>query len=238
MISNTSANTQTADVNRNTVAAVIPSYLEEMHIGDVVSRARAELDHVLVVDDGSRDLTARRAADAGAEVIVHQHNCGKGEAIKSGLRHWMSREFQYVLILDGDGQHRPEEIPSFLAAASLHEAKFVIGTRMSNPKGMPLVRRLVNKYMSAKISRLCGQTIPDTQCGFRMVHQSLIPELLSGQRRFDYETEMLILVSRNHVRIVSVPVSTVYADEVSSINPIRDTIHFFKLMRRYRNMQS
>jgi hypothetical protein len=105
---------------------------------------------------------------------------------------------------------------------------------MNDVREMPLVRRMVNRYMSRKISRACGQDIPDSQCGFRVVHRSIIPSLLGGTERFDYETEMLILASRAGCRIASVPISTVYSDEVSSIHPVRDTFRFFKLMRRYR----
>jgi glycosyltransferase involved in cell wall biosynthesis len=221
-------------IDRITVAAIIPAYLEEKHIADVVTRTLRQLANVVVVDDGSSDATADAAGTAGADVIVHEQNRGKGEAIKSGLRYWLEHGATYAVILDGDGQHLPEEISRFLAAASSTGADLLIGTRMNDVRDMPLVRRLVNRYMSAKISRLCGQQIPDTQCGFRMVHRNLIPDLLGGADRFDYETEMLILASRKHCRIASVPISTVYSDEVSSIHPVRDTIRFFKLMRRYK----
>ena len=221
-------------VNRSTVAAIIPAYLEEKHIGDVVARTLRQLDHVLVVDDGSSDATAANARAAGGEVIVHERNLGKGEAIKNGLRHWLERGFQHVIILDGDGQHPPEEIARFLAAAPIG-AQLILGTRMDDVRDMPLVRRIVNRYMSRRISRVCGQKIPDSQCGFRMLHASVIPELLGGTERFEYETEMLIKVSRKGFRIDSVPISTVYSDEVSSIHPVRDTLRFLKLMRRYEN---
>lgn len=221
-------------IDRTTVAAIIPAYLEEKHIADVAQRTLKQLDHVLVIDDGSPDGTAASARNGGAEVIVHPRNIGKGESIKTGLRHWLDRNLLYVVILDGDGQHLPEEIPRFLDAASSSRAELLVGTRMSDVGEMPLVRRLVNRYMSKKISLLCGQPIPDTQCGFRMMHRSLIPILLGGAARFDYETEMLILASRKGCRIESVPITTVYSDEVSSIHPVRDTIRFFKLMRRYK----
>lgn len=223
-------------IERSTVAAVIPGYLEEKHIGDVARRTLQQLDHVLVIDDGSPDATAENARQAGAEVIVHEQNRGKGESIKTGLRHWLERGFAYVIILDADGQHLPEEIERFLAAAAATSAGLLIGTRMNDVRDMPLLRRRVNRYMSRKISLLCGQEIPDTQCGFRMVHRSVIPELLGGADRFDYETEMLILTSRKGCRIVSVPITTVYSDEVSSIHPVRDTLRFFKLMRRYQKL--
>jgi glycosyltransferase involved in cell wall biosynthesis len=224
-------------MEKSKIAAVIPAYHEEKHIGDVVRRTRQKLDDVLVVDDGSHDKTAERAREAGAEVIVHPQNRGKGETIKTGLRHWLERQIEFVFILDADGQHRPEEIDRFVAAAlAAGEPKLILGNRMNEVSAMPLLRRIVNRWMSERISSLCGQEIPDTQCGFRMVHRQLIPVLLGGAARFDYETEMLILASRKGFRIDSVPISTVYSDEVSSIHPLRDTLRFFKLMRRYRRL--
>ena len=221
-------------IDRLTVGAVVPAYQEEKHIAEVVRRTLKQLANVVVVDDGSTDATADEARTAGADVIVHEQNRGKGESIKSGFRYWLEHGSTYVIILDGDGQHLPEEIDRFLNAASSSGAKLLIGTRMNDVREMPLVRRTVNCYMSRKISRLCGQEIPDTQCGFRMVHRDIIPNLLGGTERFDYETEMLILASRAGCRIASVPISTVYSDEVSSIHPVRDTLRFFKLMRRYK----
>ena len=221
-------------LNRANVAAVIPAYQEEAHVRAVAERVCAQLDHVLVIDDGSSDATAARAREGGAEVIVHPQNCGKGEAIKTGLRHWLARpEIEFIVLLDSDGQHLPEEISRFFAAAAATEARLFIGTRMNDVREMPFVRRTVNRYMSHRISRLCGQEVPDTQCGYRMIHRTLVPHLLDGTSRFDYETEMLIIASRQGFRIASVPISTIYSDEVSSIHPVRDTIRFFQLMRRY-----
>ncbi len=219
-------------VSRATVGAIIPAYQEEKHIGDVVRRTLAQLDRLVVIDDGSTDATAVNARAAGAEVIVHAENRGKGESIKTGFRHWLEQEIAFVIILDADGQHLPEEIDRFLAAAA-HDSELLVGTRMRDVTRMPPLRRFVNRYMSSKISKLCGQTIPDSQCGFRMLHRRLLPDLLGGTNRFDYETEMLIIASRKGCRIESVPISTIYSDEVSSVHPVRDTIRFFQLIRRY-----
>jgi glycosyltransferase involved in cell wall biosynthesis len=243
---------------RSQTAAVIPAYQDEKHIGDIVRRTRERLDQVLVVDDGSSDHTAQRAREAGAEVMVHNQNRGKGEAIKTGLAHWlatpnppdggMDREIAWVVLLDSDGQHLPEEIDRFLtAAAALGAPKpgakaavtrltFFLGNRMNNVAGMPLIRRVANRYMSRQISRLCGQEIPDTQCGFRMLPRQSIPELLGGGDRFDYDTEVLIIASRKDYQIKSVPITTVYSDQVSKIRPLRDAIRFVKLMWRYRKL--
>jgi glycosyltransferase involved in cell wall biosynthesis len=221
---------------RSLTAAVIPAYQDEKHIGDIVRRTRERLDRVLVVDDGSSDQTAQRAREAGAEVIAHDQNRGKGEAIKTGLAH-LDREVMWVSLLDSDGQHLPEEIDRFLAAAAgATQPTFLIGNRMNNLTGMPFIRRVVNRYMSSQISRLCRQEIHDTQCGFRMVDRQLIPELLSGGNRFEYETEVLIIASRKSYHIESVPITTVYSDEVSKIHPMRDALRFLKLMWRYRKV--
>jgi glycosyltransferase involved in cell wall biosynthesis len=232
---------------RSQTAAIIPAYQDEKHIGDIVRRTRERLDHVLVVDDGSSDQTAQRAREAGAEVIAHDENRGKGEAIKTGLAYWLGaantspptaggldREVTWVSLLDSDGQHLPEEIDRFLAAAGATQPTFLIGNRMNNLTGMPFIRRVVNRYMSRQISRLCGQEIPDTQCGFRMLNRQLVPELLGGGDRFDYDTEVLIIASRKGYRIESVPITTVYTDQVSKIRPLRDALRFLKLMWRYR----
>jgi glycosyltransferase involved in cell wall biosynthesis len=230
---------------RSQTAAVIPAYQDEKHISDVARRTRERLDHVLVVDDGSTDKTAQRAREAGVEVIVHDRNQGKGEAIKTGLAHWLGvanscrsgrdRQITWVILLDSDGQHLPEEIDRFLlAAASAAGPMFFIGNRMENVARMPLARRIVNRYMSDQISRVCGQKIPDTQCGYRMLHRELIPDMLGGAHRYDYETEALIIASRKGYRIESVPITTVYTDQVSKIHPARDALRFFKLMRRYK----
>ncbi len=223
--------------DRSRIAAVIPAYQEEKYVSEVARRARAQLQNVLVVDDGSTDATSDRARSAGVDVVVHPQNRGKGESIKTGLHYWLQRGSEYVVLLDADGQHLPEEISRFVeAAASDNEAKIFVGSRMNDTSTMPFVRRIVNRYMSGKISRACGQQIPDTQCGFRMLHRDIIPEVLSGASRFEYETEMLIIASRKGHRVASVPITTVYSDEVSSINPVRDTLRFFKLMRRYREL--
>lgn len=223
-------------IDRTNVAALIPCYFEEKRIRDVAARAHAQLDIVLVVDDGSTDGTEREARAAGVEVIRHAVNQGKGAAIKTGLRELSARAgIEYALILDGDGQHLPEETPLFLAAANRSHAPMLVGTRMSDTRTMPFVRRMTNRLMSAQISRVCGQEVPDSQCGFRMIHRDLAPALAAIETtKFDYETEMLVVTSRRGCRIEAVPISTVYGDETSKIHPVRDTLRFYKMMARFK----
>jgi glycosyltransferase involved in cell wall biosynthesis len=216
------------------IAALIPAFREERYIADVVRRTASAVGFVLVVDDGSGDATGGMACEAGAEVVLHDTNLGKGAAIKSGLRHLAQRGCDYVIILDGDGQHLPEEIRAFVAAAKQDDSvRLWLGNRMTDTRSMPLVRSLTNRFMSWLLSRVCRQRIPDSQCGFRLVHRSLIPLLDCESSAFDYESEMLIRVSRAGERIGAVPISTVYRDEVSSIRPAKDALRFFRMIWRH-----
>lgn len=220
--------------DRTNVAALIPSYFEQAKIQEVARRTLAQLEHVLVLDDGSTDGTSDEARKGGAEVIRHEQNKGKGAAIKTGLKTLTDRGFLYVLVLDGDGQHLPEEIPDFIEEANRTGSPFVVGNRMADTRKMPFVRRMTNRFMSGQISRLCGQPVPDSQCGFRMMRRDVIPHLFCDSNNYDYETEMLLIASREGFRISSVPVTTIYGDEKSKIHPVRDTIRFFQLISRYK----
>ena len=223
-------------IDRTNVAALIPAYFEANHIADVARRVCTQIDCVLVVDDGSTDATETEARTSGAQVIRHAQNQGKGAAIKTGLRELAARPgIEYIMILDGDGQHSPEEIPNFLEEANRSGAELIVGNRMSDTRTMPLVRKLTNRTMSALISGLIGQSVPDSQCGFRMFRRDLALALLdTASSNFDFETEMLAIAARRGGRIAAAPISTIYGDEVSKIRPVRDTIRFFKLMARLR----
>src|SRR5262249_16737090 len=157
----------TETILRSQTAAVIPAYQDEKHIGDIARRTRERLDHVLVVDHGSTHQPPHHPPEAAA-VGVHHQNQGKGEAIKTGRAHWLGaanpsssgqdRQITWVILLDSDGQHLPEEIDRFLlAAASVTRPTFFIGNRMNDVARMPFIRRLVSRYMSSGISRVCGQ---------------------------------------------------------------------------------
>jgi len=220
-------------IDRTNVAALIPAFREETRIAEVVQRSQAVLDVVMVVDDGSPDQTAAQAEKAGATLIRHEVNAGKGAAIKTGFRELLVGTCTYFLILDGDGQHRPEEIPAFLEEANRSGAHLIIGNRMNDTRTMPPVRKWTNRTLSWLVSRVCKQPIPDTQCGFRMIHRDLVPHLFCDSNAYEYESEMLFIAAQKGFRISSVPISTVYGGEKSKIHPVRDTIRFFKLMSRY-----
>ncbi len=220
---------------RGLTCAIIPAYREAKFIGEVIRKTRSELARVVVVDDGSPDDTARVAAAAGAEVLRLPVNQGKGAAIRTGLKHLLSEPFQYFLLLDADGQHDPAEIPRFLEAAANSKAGLIIGNRFADAKGMPLIRRCTNEFMSWQIGRHCGLRFPDSQCGFRLVERSLVRLLLNATSGFEFETEMILVAARHGFRTESVKVRTIYRAEQSKIRPARDTIRYLALLRRYRS---
>jgi glycosyltransferase involved in cell wall biosynthesis len=190
---------------------------------------------VLVVDDGSSDNTASEAEAAGAKVIRHSTNQGKGAALKTGLAYAVSIEVPFFLFLDGDGQHDPSEIPAFIDAINRTNADLVVGNRMRNLQSMPIIRRWTNQFMSWQIGRICNIRIPDSQCGFRLARKELLPVLMAPSNRFEFESESIILAARQGFRLGFVPIRTIYTDQHSKIRPLRDTMRYFRLIRKYRD---
>ncbi|MEJ2744886.1 MAG: glycosyltransferase family 2 protein [bacterium] len=213
--------------------ALIPAFNEEGRIGEVVAGALKYVPKAIVVDDGSNDGTARIARDAGAEILPHVRNLGKGASLKDGLEKAFSEGVDPVIVLDGDGQHDWDEIPLFLKADHDGRWDVIVGNRMGDTEEMPLIRKLTNRVTSFFASFLSGQRIPDSQCGFRLIHKSAFRYMGFKTTRYDTETEMLIEAGRGGCRIGSVAVKTIYGAERSKINPLRDTIRFIRLVIRY-----
>jgi glycosyltransferase involved in cell wall biosynthesis len=218
---------------KESVLAIIPAYCEERFIGQVVREVLEHVNTALVVDDGSTDRTSAEAEAAGAQVIRHSTNLGKGAALKTGLRRAVLIEADFFLFLDGDGQHDPAEIPAFIEAINRSNADLVIGNRMLNLESMPFIRRWTNQFMSWQIGRICKLPIPDSQCGFRLARRDLQPVLMAPSNRFEFESESLILAARRGVRLNFVPIRTIYTDQRSKIQPLRDTMRYFRLIRKY-----
>jgi len=209
---------------------VIPAYQAEQAVGSVVEAVVSQGLRVIVVDDASRDKTALVAQEAGARVIRRQVNGGKGVAVREGLQAALEQGYRWVLTMDADGQHLPTEIPYFLEMAARGEADMILGDRMWNPKGMPPERRFTNWFLSLILSRVVGQQIPDTQCGFRMVSRRVLEQLDLSADRFEIESELVVKGVRAGFRQVSVPVSSVYRHSSSFIHPLGDTIRFFRFL--------
>ena len=215
---------------------VIPAYREEGRIGKVVEGVRKHAEHVVVVDDGSPDNTAAEAEKAGATVLRHAVNRGKGNALNTGFDHARKNGFEFVITLDADGQHDPDEIPSFVEAYRRTGVPVLVGNRMDHAGTMPLDRWLTNKTMSWMLSLRMGQRVPDTQVGYRLYRCDIIPRVPEESGRFAAESEILMLLAEQGVRIGAVPVKVIYRDEKSEIHPFKDTIRFFSMLLRHERM--
>jgi glycosyltransferase involved in cell wall biosynthesis len=213
---------------------LIAAYDEAGRVGGVVRRTLPLVSRVIVVDDGSNDGTGEEAKAAGAEVIVHPVNRGKGAALTTGLAECRAGGCEWIVLLDGDGQHDPADIPKLLGAR-VSGAKLIVGNRMTHVDGMPWGRQVGNHVSSWLVSLLIGQRVPDSQCGFRLLHRSLLDGLKLSAQHYECDTEMLILAAIAGERIANVPVATIYRGETSHIRPWKDLVRFIRLLWRYRH---
>jgi glycosyltransferase involved in cell wall biosynthesis len=215
-------------------AAVIPCLNEAANISEIVHAVRRWVPTVFVVDDGSADNTAAGAKGARAEVLRHEVPRGKGVALQTGWEQARRRGFDWVLTLDGDGQHSANDVPKFFEAAERTGAELVVGNRMGNPEGMPGVRRFVNRWMSERISALAGVSLPDSQCGFRLMNLETWSTLPVSAAHFEIESDVLLAFARHGCSIQFVPIEVIYKSEQSKIHPVRDTVRWFRWWRRAR----
>ena len=220
--------------NPRRYCAILPAYREGPRIGPTVAAVRAQGVEAIVVDDGSDDNTAEAAAAAGAIVVRHPANRGKGAALLTGFLEANRRGCEAAVTLDADGQHDPAEIPKFIEAYERTGIPVLVGNRLWNPAGMPWVRRLTNRFMSWLLSREMGRYVADTQCGFRLFRCDLIPHVKTNAERFAAESEVLLHVASRGIPIDSVRIRTIYGDEKSKINPVTDTIRFWRMLRTHR----
>ena len=214
------------------ICVLIPSYNEARAIG-ILTRALKERGlTVYVVDDGSIDHTAYIAQSNGAIVTIQEENEGKGAALRKGFRRILKEDFAAVIILDGDGQHKVDDINNFIKKMEETGAGVVIGNRMNETSRMPYIRIQTNRFMSWLLSKVSGQYIPDSQCGFRLIKREVLQKIDLRSDRFEIESELIIKAAAAGFEIESVPIKTVYEDEKSKINPIKDTIRFIAFMIR------
>lgn len=208
------------------IGVVIPVLNEEKTIGGIVAALVKRHLPVIVIDDGSSDKSNQLARQAGAHVIYNEKRCGKGYSLKEGFAHALDIKLDGVICMDGDGQHALDDLDGFMTLAQEKDDCVINGNRFTNVQKMPKVRLLTNKLMSALISAACRQKIPDTQCGYRYISASVLRRIKLATNAFEIETEILIKASRAGFKIYSVPVQTIYGDEKSHINPIKDTLKF------------
>lgn len=213
------------------IITIIPVYNEEKTIFEVVKMSLRYSD-VIVVDDGSTDQTSDIALKAGANIIKHSKNMGKGAAIKTGIRAALDGEYDGMVFMDGDGQHDPHSIPNLTRLIGKFD--LVIGSRFKKDdfKSMPLARRISNKLTTKLISYVTGYTITDSQSGFRAISSSITNIFLNiDYDDYVYESEVLYQASKNKILIQEEPINCNYHDEKSYIGFL-DVLKYIKFVAR------
>ncbi len=221
---------------RPALSIVVPVYNEERTVSEVLRQILAAglpagIDReIVVVDDRSTDGTLQRleasASDPRVRVFRQPLNQGKGAALRHALARIAPSDFTHVLFMDGDGQHRPEDIPALVEKARATGADLVIGARSLDRSRMPRSRHFSNSVGSQLASRLVGRPIRDSQSGFRLISTESLSALRLRARRYEIEMEILIKLCRRGAKIDHAPVALVYdgGRARSKMRPIRDTV--------------
>lgn len=202
------------------VIAAIPCYNEERYIGSVVLKARRYVDQVLVIDDGSSDASAEVALAAGA--VVHRHPCnqGYGSAIRTAIEKARELDPDVLVMIDGDGQHDPREIPLLVGPVLSGDADVVIGSRFLNSQNRPpLYRQFGQRFLTAATNIGSGRRVTDSQSGFRAYSNKALKVLNLSEDGMSISSEIQFALSQSGLRVAEVPISVSYFDK-SKRNPV------------------
>jgi glycosyltransferase involved in cell wall biosynthesis len=217
-----------------TISALIAAFNEEDTIAAVVAGVRPCVSDVVVVDDGSTDRTAERATAAGAVVIRHARNRGKGSALRTGLARVLAGPASHVLFLDGDLQHDPKDAPRLLEAAERSGCDFVIAERAFAKGQMPAARFYSNRIGSRILSSFIGTEVTDSQSGFRLIRADRLRSLTLTATGYEIETEMLIKLARGGASLCRISIPARYHGAKSKLRSFRDTFRTCMSAVRYR----
>lgn len=196
------------------VVAIIPAYNEARTIGSVVLQTCRHANTVIVVDDGSSDATAEIAAAAGALVVRHGVNRGKGAALNTGFCKARELDPLAIVMLDGDGQHQPEEVPQVLAPILEGQADMVVGSRyLEKECGVPRHRILGHWAFTSLTNLASGLRVSDSQSGFRAFSPRAVECVSFSSNGFSVESEMQFLAHEHGLRLAEVPITADYVDK-------------------------
>ncbi len=229
------------------VAVVMPMHNEENHVDRAVARVPSFVDSIVAVDDGSSDETCARLCrirDSRLVILLHPRNQGVGAATKTGYRYSVQACADLIAVMDGDGQMDGRDLDRLLDQA-IAGADYVKGNRFLDAgtiRSMPVGRYLGNRVLSWFTRRAAGHSgLLDAQCGYTVVRRAALQRMRLEELydRYGFPNEMLFEACRVGLRVTSVPVRTVYGDEVSGINPFTSVpVIFYLIARSYLRKRS
>jgi glycosyltransferase involved in cell wall biosynthesis len=214
---------------------VIPAYNEAETVRDVAMRARQQCANVVVVDDGSTDSTFRAVAGLDVTVLRNEENCGKAGSLSRGFEHALAHGAIGVITLDADGQHAPEEIPSFVERSLDDPTAFLIGARRRDQRKSSPWRYIANRIADFWIGWAAGQPLEDSQSGFRLYPAGLLREVTlkrNRSRSFVFESEIVIEAARRgfQCRNVAVTVAPRSGPRPSHFRPVLDILKITRMV--------
>lgn len=213
------------------ILAAIPAYNEEKTIGKIVEAARRHVDKVLVVDDGSKDMTAKVAEQAGAIVVRHKKNLGIGPARATIFKKALELNADILVMLDADGQHNPDDIPTIIEPILKDKADISVGCRLSNKGHMPFYRRLGFRMFNKAISLAIGEKIADTQSGFLALSKKAYKTIFYTDKGMGISVEFWHEVVRKRLVFQEVPIVINYdVENGSTFNPVRHGISILSFL--------
>lgn len=209
---------------------IIPAYNEGATIRNLVERCAILSLPIIVIDDGSTDNTLSELEGLPVTVLQNDCNSGKAATLWRGMQHAMEMGAEQIISIDGDGQHRPEDIPALIEAANNHPNHIIIAARLKDNDQAPRARLAANRFADFWISWAAGQWIHDTQSGFRLYPTSLIRHLspdISKERGFVFESKTLIDAARHGIHCQVTPISSSYHSNAraSHFRPVADITH-------------
>lgn len=201
----------------DTTWIVIPAYNEEKHIQTVLRKVKSIHKNIVVVDDGSKDATPKKALAEKIYVLTHTINLGKGAAVRDGCDFVLKKNAKQIILMDADGQHNPKDIPRFIKA--LKNKDIIFGYRKLN-KNMPAIMRFGNWFINTISMLLYKINLKDTQSGYRAMTAEAYRKVRWKSNDYSMESEMIANAGIKKLKYDQIPIETIYHDKYKGTNPL------------------
>lgn len=219
---------------------LIPSYNpEEQIMNEFLKDLKKEFKNILIVNDGSiNKMYFESLENEGFEIINNYVNLGKGRALKNGINYLLNKypKLEGIVTCDCDGQHTVKDIKKIVNKLDINKNELILGVRKFNNKEIPFRSKFGNNLTRFIFKKFIGLSISDTQTGLRGMNKNVMIRFLDTfGERYEYETKMLIKCKTDNIKIVEVPIETIYINNnsMSHFDPIRDSIIIYKLFTNY-----